>query len=545
MPPCERLPELPSSSPPPITPSGTRRAAAAALLAMAVWAAAGCGPHAPVARTSARWLAGCAQPAFDPDGPPDAVRWALERQLSCGLVERDSTGHVRLALADSLAISSDSLRWTFRLRAGLRFTDGTALTSAHVREALTGGLAREDHATRAWLLAAVRGVAQVRAGRALPPLGIATPDARTLVLQLAAPDRRLLERLSVPGVTTPWKSRTGRWADAVGVGPWRVSRADGERLLTLVAAAPVAGVAAAAETLQVRFASGAPRARTILRNAAADALWPLPPGLLGQPLPAGWRVVEHAALPARRLLLVLRADVPPTTKPDVRAALARAVNHEELLSALGARGVAVHRWLPEAVQPYDWPRLDPRAATEARRAARVAATGARARRDSYHVVLAFDADGAGAEVARALQGQWARAGHDAELRPLRGREVAREALAARAAQAQLVESQALLTGPEAELALLVLPVRGPAVGSYRTGWRTREFDRWVALPEPGPGFDPDAVQRVLAQDRVVLPLASLPWRLAIRGQGRPPSVHPAFGPGWTVAASPPGGERSR
>src|SRR5256885_815949 len=152
-------------------------------------ALAGCNSAPPPARSSVDWVAGHAAPAFDPDGPPDALRWALERQLSQGLVERDSTGHVHAALADSIACSPDSLHWTFRLRAGLRFTDGTPATSRHVAEALEGGLAREDHATRAWLLAAVRGVDKVRAGRPLPALGIATPDERTLVLELTRADR--------------------------------------------------------------------------------------------------------------------------------------------------------------------------------------------------------------------------------------------------------------------------------------------------------------------------------------------------------------------
>src|SRR5258708_24318327 len=34
--------------------------------------------------------------------------------------------------------------------------------------------------------------------------------------------RSLLEKLALPGVSTPWKRRDGSWADAVGVGPYRV-----------------------------------------------------------------------------------------------------------------------------------------------------------------------------------------------------------------------------------------------------------------------------------------------------------------------------------
>ncbi|HEY6193474.1 MAG TPA: ABC transporter substrate-binding protein [Candidatus Eisenbacteria bacterium] len=509
---------------------------------------AGCSPAPPPARSSVDWVAGSAAPAFDPDGPPDALRWALERQLSQGLVERDSTGRVRGVLVDSIACSPDSLRWTFRLRAGLRFTDGSPATSRHVAEALQGGLAREDHATRAWLLGAVRGIDKVRAGRPLPALGIATPDERTLVLDLARADRRLLEKLAVPGVSTPWKRRAGSWRDAVGVGPYHVGAENPKRSLTLIAAGPVGGIAALADTLHVRFVLGAARAGAVMRLGHADLIWPLPPRTLSQSLPAGWSLERRAAEPPRRLLLVLRADVPPLTRVEARQALARATNREEWASELGPGSIVIRRWLAGARTPYEWPRLESPSdrllpAPDARSAPRAGEPPRRP--ESFHVVLAYDADGAGAEIARTLQGQWARAGHYAELRPLRGPAGTSQLLAAAGAQTQLVVAQALLPGGEAELAQLVLPVRGPAIGSFRTGWRTREFDRWIAAPEPAPGFDPDVIQQRLAEDRVVLPLADLPWRMAFRNGGTRPRVHPAFGPGWTTVNSPPLGVRTR
>jgi ABC-type oligopeptide transport system substrate-binding subunit len=172
-------------------------------LALVLMLLAGCSPsHAP-GRVSTFWLAGHPMPTFDPDGPPDALREALERQLSRGLVDVDTTGHVTLALADSLGCTSDSLTWTFHLRSDARFTDGTRVTSAHVRDAMLAGLGRQDHATREWLLAAVRGMPGVRAGRPLPPLGIETAGDRRLVLRLGVRDARLLEKLAVPGVSTP------------------------------------------------------------------------------------------------------------------------------------------------------------------------------------------------------------------------------------------------------------------------------------------------------------------------------------------------------
>lgn len=529
--------------------------AAIAMLMLVAATITGCAPRAPERRGTLTWYAGRARPAFDPDGPADALRVALERHLSRGLVERARDGAIEPALAESIVCSPDSLEWTFRLRAGLRFTDGTPVTSAHFRDALVAGLGRDDHATRAWLLGAVRGVREVRAGRALPALGIDAPDPRTLRLRLATRDRRLLEKLAVPGVTTPWKARKGAWAEVVGVGPYQVAAA-GERELVLVAGSasgrdPVAGVAAALDTLRVRFEIGAPRARSMLRHDAADVLWPLPPNLLERPLPDDWTVEREDAVPERRLLLVLRADVPPLTRASVRQGLAHALNREELLAALGTRGSPLRQWLTGARVAFEWPRLETpaeraeRLAAEARDGPAPSAVSARARGrervsdriGSHHVVLAFDADLAGAEVAGALQAQWERAGHYVDVRALRGPAAAAQALRAAAAQAQLVEAQAPFPGLEAELAMLVMPLRGPAVGSFRTGWRTREYDRWIPAAGATPGADADAVQAVLAADRIVLPLATLPWQLAVRAGVARPEVHPAYGPEWT---RPPG-----
>jgi hypothetical protein len=301
-------------------------------------------------------------------GPPDALRQALERQLSRGLVELDSAGVVRAALADSFGCSRDSLTWTFHMRAGARFTDGTRVTSADIRNALVGGLAREDHATRAWLLAAVRGVSGVRAGRTLPALGIETAGEARLVLKLAVREPRLLEKLATPGTCTPWKRRRGGWRDAVGVGPYRVAGADGDRILTLVAASSPAGVRAAADTLRVRFLAGAMRVRNILRRSGTDVLWPLPPGFLDSGLPAGFELGGAPADPERRLLLVMRPDVPPLGRLEVREELARAIRPVELALVLGPLGEPLRRWPPGASESYAWPA--PETGPSARRARR-------------------------------------------------------------------------------------------------------------------------------------------------------------------------------
>jgi ABC-type transport system substrate-binding protein len=506
-----------------------------ATLAVAGFVLAGCSPTPRLGTSTRTWYAARTLPAFDPDGPPDALRWALERHLSRGLLERDTTGRVVPGLADSLGCSPDSLAWTFRLAPGLRYTDGTPVTSADLRAALVAGLAREDHATREWLLGAVGGVAFVRAGRPLPALAIETPDPRRLRLRLAARDPRLLEKLATPGVATPWKRRRGAWTSAVGVGPFRVLPDGDDRTLTLVAAGPVAGVAAAVDTLRVRLGGAPARARGIARLGLADVAWPVPQAFLDAPRPGDWRLERARAEPARELLLVLRSDVPPLTRLQARRDLAHAVNREELVSALGPRGEPLRRWPGGATADFPWPRLETALDRLARGElqARAAQGGTPSFRTSHHLVLAFDQELSGAAVAPVLQAQWERAGHYVDLKPLRGSAAAAEALSAAAAPVQLVEAQPLAGGTAAEGALWRMPPRGPAVGAFRTGWRAPLPPGRSGSQAAPDGLDADALQALAVAERVVLPLARLPWLVGVREGIEPPALHPAYGPHWT------------
>jgi hypothetical protein len=251
--------------------------------------------------------------------------------------------------------------------------------------------------------------------------------------------------------------------------------------------------------------------------------------------------------------------VPPLGKPEVREALARAIRPAEL--ALRTTGEPLQRWLPGTVAPFAWPAPESAAERAAREEAEVARreqarrelarrstnrhVPVGARPESYAVVLAFDADGAGANVAPALQGQWAAAGHYAELRALHGAAALAQPLRAAGTQATLVESQAPLTGLVPELALLVQPLRGPVRGGYRTGWRTREFDRWLLPPGAPAALDPDTVQQRLAAARIVFPIAALPWRVAFRSGAIRPRIDPRHGPDWTLPDERPAGARTR
>jgi hypothetical protein len=233
----------------------------------------------------------------------------------------------------------------------------------------------------------------------------------------------------------------------------------------------------------------------------------------------------------------MRPDRPPTSKHEAREALAHALNHEELVEALGD-SLPDPPWLTGA-RPFDFPALDPEAVRTA------LARGEFGR--SLHVLMSYDADGPAAEVAPIMQGQWAGLGLYIDLHALRGSKLAAEMLEG-GSHLLLVECQPLYGDLTAELAALVMPARGPGVGNFRTMWRSPDFDPWLwprarprvvahgrhaaqpVAPEPVSLTGPDLAQKRLADGMVALPLARLPWRWVERGGPLPVGFHPHFGP---------------
>jgi ABC-type transport system substrate-binding protein len=431
------------------------------------------------------------------------------------------------AAAERYEVTGDGLTYTFHLRPNLHFGDGTPCLSDDFRLAIESTLNRLDHATHAWLLASLVGVDHVRAGRPLPPLGIATPDENTLVLRLARPDSLLPRKLALPGVAVPWprNGRAGEWRS--GLGDYRVAATAANRMTLVRRATSTTGP----DSIHVRFERGPGRARAALRAGSVDLVWPVPPRLIGD-LPEGATARSARAVPENRLLLVLRADLPPTSRPPARHALAHGLDGAAILNALRTRQATGTSWLMGGA-PFEFPRHDPEEVRSWLERGKF--------RGSLHVVLAYSADGPAAEVARALQSEWARFALDIELRPLAADAFAVAARGAGGAQLLLAEYQGLLANPASELAGLITPARGPGVCGLRTGWRPREIDA-ASLAEglPIPVGD---VQDRLSDEQVVLPIASLPW-LWIESAAVSGAVHchPHFGPdprSLTIRTGPP------
>src|SRR5262245_10056034 len=156
--------------------------------------------------------------ALDPATALEGSIPFIARQVFDTLVQyREGSSDVEPGLAASWSVSRDGLSWTFRLREGVRFHDGTALTSRDAAESLDRIIV-PNHA-----LAPSPNLAGPRFLRGSPGVvkEILTPDPRTLQINLLLPYAPLLTVLAHP-VFSVVHAGTGvnRW---IGTGAYSVS----------------------------------------------------------------------------------------------------------------------------------------------------------------------------------------------------------------------------------------------------------------------------------------------------------------------------------
>jgi oligopeptide transport system substrate-binding protein len=160
-------------------------------------------PRSRIVRAAFTFNNGGEVATLDPHAASGVPEWRVARALFEGLVSRGvSAGFDPVpAAAESWEVAGDGLAYTFRLREGLAWSNGEALTAQDFEWSFRRQLEPATAAPYAYLLDAVIGAADFRSGRSTDwsSVGIRAADARTLEFQLSrgAP---LLEILAHPAL---------------------------------------------------------------------------------------------------------------------------------------------------------------------------------------------------------------------------------------------------------------------------------------------------------------------------------------------------------
>ncbi len=135
--------------------------------------------------------------SLDPHVATGNTASSILYDLFVGLTTFDASGHLIPGAAESWKISPDGLTYTFRLRPGLKWSDGSPLTSADfvysVRRAVTPATASRF----ASFFYPVKNARPALKGEVPPEqVGVEAPDAVTVIYRLAYPAPYLLQTLA-------------------------------------------------------------------------------------------------------------------------------------------------------------------------------------------------------------------------------------------------------------------------------------------------------------------------------------------------------------
>lgn len=198
------------------------------LAAALAWSALACRGRAPGA-TARRTLIDARDtydprsldPALSTDVPTGrAVSYVFE-----GLTRFTPDARLQPALATRWDLSPDGRTYTFHLRAGVTFQDGTPLTARDVIHSFTRALDPATRGGRAEPLLPIHGASAFADGKASAVAGLAAPNDSTVVITLDQPLAIFPKLLAMPVASVlPASAPANVSEHPVGTGPWKLVR---------------------------------------------------------------------------------------------------------------------------------------------------------------------------------------------------------------------------------------------------------------------------------------------------------------------------------
>ena len=351
---------------------------------------------------------------LDPHKSIMTDEWAVLRDLYMGLTYPGPDGRPGPGVAESWQVSEDGLTYTFTLRPDAAWSSGNAV----VAEDFVRGLRRLfDPATAspaAPLLYEVENARAVNRGE-LPPeaLGVAAPDAATVVVTLERPTPNLPEMLAMPFAAP----RPDGPAENIFNGPYVVSERIADTVIRLERNPAFRGPAMPAINRVSYLPTPDDETAMRLYQSGQLDLHPWYPSDRREWLDENFP--GHAASgPALGVsYLVFNTTQPPFDKRDVRRALALVVDSRLIAERVLENAVdSATRFVPGAVRNYAGPAIDTRSQKDRTAAAQALLAGAGYTADaplSFELRVRQSDDDR--KVATALQAFWREIGVGANI----------------------------------------------------------------------------------------------------------------------------------
>lgn len=312
----------------------------------------------PVAMAIALLTAGSAQAqsvlrVTQPDEPPSldstsanaaAIPGALLYNTVETLVQIDDDGNIQPLLAESWDISADGLTYTFKLRSGVVFHDGSALTSEDVAWNLNYAREKEGHVQK-WAYTAVDSVEAT--------------DASTVVVKLSKPNSTFLTNLAKrPGMITAERFIADMAGKPIGTGPFKFVEWNRGENIIMEKFADYWGTPAKLDGIEWTYIPDANAEMNALLAGDIDAVQALNAKNRVREVENDRFVVEPGAITSVHILSINNA-AEPYTNPRLRQALAHAIDGQAIIDGMNGGFGTETRTFASPLDPYFDPTYDP------------------------------------------------------------------------------------------------------------------------------------------------------------------------------------------
>jgi ABC-type transport system substrate-binding protein len=414
--------------------------------------------------------------SLDPARSTDVPTGRAVGYVFDGLTRFTPEAKLEPGLAERWDVSRDGMTYTFHLRRGVKFHDGTPFVARQVVRSWQRVLDPAVRGGRGWPLYPIRGARDYAEGRAQGISGLTAPNDSTVVVTLTEPFAIFPKLLAMPVASIVPDSVPPNFGERpVGTGPWRFAEWKRDDYLLFAKNTDYWGSAPKADSLRARIIAEPSTAVAEFESGNVDVLR-IPQGEAQQWQESPDRRRLLQTVPALQLIYIgVNTTRGPLADRRVRQALNHAVDVNtiinQLVSGRGRRAVGV---VPPTLEGADTSRTA--YAFDANRAKQLLAEAGHP--NGIEIDLWTPTTPIYVRIAEAVQGYLSPAG-------IRAKIVQRESAAAREAarngQTDLILKDWYADYPDAENFLYpLLHGANKGVGGNVSFYANPEFDRIVS-----------------------------------------------------------------
>jgi ABC-type transport system substrate-binding protein len=135
---------------------------------------------------------------LDPAIGYDWVNWSMIKSLYSRLVDYEpGTANIVPSLAESFTVAPDGLTYEFKLRKGVKFSNGREVIASDVKYSIERAVNPKTQGPGAGFFGAIAGFDDLTGGKSETLSGIETPDDGTVIFKLSRPDATFLHVLAI------------------------------------------------------------------------------------------------------------------------------------------------------------------------------------------------------------------------------------------------------------------------------------------------------------------------------------------------------------